>query len=150
MDLALAEAWRAAELGEVPIGAVVVRDGVVLAQAGNARERACDPTAHAEILALRAAAQAIGSWRLIGCDLYCTIEPCPMCLGACLNARIARVVYGACEPKAGACGSVVDLSALRGFNHHLEVIGGVAAEDCAAVMRAFFAVRRRPPAGADS
>ncbi len=149
MQLALAEARRAAAQGEVPIGAVVVRAGEVLARAGNAREAARDPTAHAEILALRAAAQAIGGWRLNDCDLYCTIEPCPMCLGACLNARISRVVYGAREPKAGACGSVVDLSAPSGFNHRLEVLGGVAAEDCAALMRSFFASRRRPVAGVD-
>ena len=150
MHLALEEARHAGACGEVPIGAVVVRAGEVLARAGNAREMAGDPTAHAEILALRAAAHVVGGWRLIDCQLYCTIEPCPMCMGACLNARIARVIYGACEPKAGACGSVIDLAAPTGFNHQMDVVGGVAADDCAAVMRAFFAARRRPAGGAVS
>lgn len=145
MRMALDEARLAGEAGEVPIGCVVVHEGRVLGRGRNACERLQDATAHAEILAIGAASQALGSWRLEGCTLYATIEPCPMCLGACLNARVERVVFGATEPKAGACGSVVDLSALPGFNHRVEVAGGVLAEPCGALMKSFFrALRGRP------
>lgn len=145
MDRALQEAQRAAEEGEVPIGAVVVHEGRVIGRGRNARERLQDPTAHAEILAITAAAQTLGSWRLEGCTLYCTVEPCPMCMGACLNGRIERVVFGAREPKAGACGSVVDLAAPPGFNHRISVTGGVGTERAAWILKEFFAALRARP-----
>lgn len=140
--LALAEAELAAGEGEVPVGCVVVRDGRIIGRGRNARERTGDATAHAEILAIGAACQAAGGWRLDACTLYVTLEPCPMCMGACLNARIPRVVFGAREPKAGACGSVVDLRAPPGYNHRIEVAGGVLGEACAAPLVAFFRQRR--------
>lgn len=142
MRLALAEAEAAAADDEVPVGALVVCDGRVIGKGRNARERLHDPTAHAEMIAITAAAQAVGDWRLTDCTLYVTLEPCPMCLGACLNARLPRLVYGASEPKAGACGSIVDLRAPPGFNHRIAVTGGVLAEDCAAVLVRFFRRRR--------
>ncbi len=138
MRLALHEARAAADEGEVPVGAVVVLGGRVIGRGRNACERLQDATAHAEILAISAASQVVGSWRLEDCTLYVTLEPCPMCLGACLNARVARVVYGAREPKAGACGSVCDLHALPGFNHRIDVTGGVMGEEAATAMRSFF------------
>ncbi len=138
MRQALVEAQAAAGDGEVPVGAVVAREGVILARGRNAVERLCDPTAHAEILALGAAAGAQQDWRLAGCTLVVTLEPCPMCLGAALNARIARVVYGASEPKFGACGSRTDLRAIPGYNHRVEAIGGVLADESAALLRSFF------------
>lgn len=138
MRAALREAGLAAEEGEVPIGAVVVHDGRIIGRGRNACERLQDATAHAEMVAISAASDALGSWRLEGCTLYCTIEPCPMCMGACLNARVPRVVYGAFEPKAGACGSVVDLAAPPGFNHRIEVVKGVLADDASEIMRGFF------------
>lgn len=142
MTLALAEARRAGDEGEVPVGAVIVSHGAVVACGRNARERRRDPTAHAEILALRLAARRAGTWRLDGQVLYVTLEPCPMCIGACLNARIARIVYAAREPKTGACGSIVDLAAPPGFNHALEVLGGCRAEESAELLRSFFRRRR--------
>lgn len=142
MRAALAEAEAAAAEGEVPVGCVVVQGGRILGRGRNARERLRDPTAHAEIIALSAAAATLGDWRLAGCTLVVTLEPCPMCMGACLNARIERVVFGAREPKAGACGSVVDLSAPPGYNHRLTVRGGVLAEASAALLTAFFRARR--------
>lgn len=142
MRLALAEAEAAAAEGEVPVGCVVVQAGRVIARGRNARERTHDATAHAEILAIGAACQEIGGWRLEDCTLYVTLEPCPMCLGACLNARIPRVVFGAREPKAGACGSIVDLRAPAGYNHRIEVVEGVLADACAAVLVSFFRQRR--------
>jgi tRNA(adenine34) deaminase len=142
MRAALAEAEAAAGEDEVPIGAVVVRDGRIIGKGRNARERLADPTAHAEMLAITAAAQALGDWRLEGCTLYVTIEPCPMCMGACLNARVPRVVFGAPEPKAGACGSIVDLRSPAGFNHAVAVTGGVLREACADLMVGFFRRRR--------
>ncbi|MCS6970501.1 MAG: tRNA adenosine(34) deaminase TadA [Planctomycetota bacterium] len=142
MRAALQEAEAAARDGEVPVGCVIVAQGRLLGRGRNARERLKDPTAHAELLAITAAAGALGDWRLNGCTLYVTLEPCPMCIGACLNARLDRVVYGAREPKAGACGSVVDLSAPPGYNHRLLVRGGVLAEESAALLTAFFRARR--------
>ena len=142
MRIALDEARAAATAGEVPVGCVIVRDGVELARGANARETLLDATAHAEMQAISAACRSAGDWRLTGCDLYVTLEPCPMCLGACLHARLRRVVYGAREPKFGACGSVVDLRAPPGFNHALSVAGGVMAEESAALLKAFFRDRR--------
>lgn len=150
MEEALAEAAAAAAIGEVPVGAVVVCEGRIIGRGHNRCEIDHDPTAHAEMLALRAACAEIGDWRLEGCSLYVTLEPCPMCMGACLNARIARVVYGASEPKAGACGSVVDLRSPPGFNHRLEVCGGIGAEASAAMLKDFFrALRRKRQAPAE-
>jgi tRNA(adenine34) deaminase len=144
MGAALAEARAAAQRGEVPVGAIVVdAAGAILARAGNACEATRDATAHAEILAIRAAGRALGSWRLEGCRLYVTLEPCPMCMGAALNARLDGIVYGAREPKAGACGSIVDLSAPRGYNHRLVVQGGVLAAESSALLVDFFRALRR-------
>ena len=143
MRLALAEAMRAGERGEVPVGAVVLGPGgEQLAAAGNDREAAADPTAHAEILALRAAAAARGRWRLDGCTLVVTLEPCTMCAGAAVLARVARVVYGAVDEKAGAAGSLWDVIRDRRLNHRPEVIMGVLAAECAAPLSRFFADRR--------
>lgn len=144
MNVAMNEAKLAGEDGEVPVGAVIVCDGRIVGRGRNACERLQDATAHAEMIAITAASQAVGSWRLEDCTLYVTLEPCPMCLGACLNARVKRVVYGAREPKAGACGSVVDLRAPPGFNHSLDVIGGVLAEESGDLLKGFFrALRER-------
>ena len=142
MRAALAEAERAAEHDDVPIGAVVARDGEVLAAAGNERELRGDPTAHAEILALRAAAEALGGWRLPDTTLYVTLEPCAMCAGAIVLARVPRVVYAAPDPKAGAAGSVLDVLAEPRLNHRPQVEAGVLADEAAALLRAFFAARR--------
>jgi tRNA(adenine34) deaminase len=144
MDLALAEARAAPGHDDVPIGAVVVRDadGEVLGAGHNERELRQDPTAHAEILALRAAAAALGSWRVLGCTLLVTLEPCAMCAGAIVLARVPRVVFGCADPKAGAAGSVLDVLAEERLNHRPEVIGGVRAEEAAALLRDFFAARR--------
>lgn len=143
MRLALAEAEAAAAEGEVPVGCLVVCDGRIIGRGRNARERTGDATAHAEILAIGAACQSIGGWRLEACTLYVTLEPCPMCMGACLNARVPRVVYGAREPKAGACGSIVDLRAPAGYNHRIEVAGGILEPACAGVLVSFFRQRRQ-------
>ncbi|GII63294.1 tRNA-specific adenosine deaminase [Sphaerisporangium krabiense] len=144
MRLALAEAVRAGRRGEVPVGAVVLGpDGAVLAAAGNEREAAADPTAHAEIVALRGAARALGEWRLSGCTLVVTLEPCTMCAGAAVLARVARIVYGAVDEKAGAAGSLWDVVRDRRLNHRPEVLLGVLAGDCSAVLADFFADRRR-------
>ncbi len=142
MRLALAEARAAAEAGEVPVGAVVVKDGQVVATGRNAPVQANDPTAHAEIVALRAAAQRLGNYRLDGCTLYVTLEPCAMCSGAMLHARLARVVFGATEPKTGAAGSVLDLFAHAAINHQTGVQGGVLAAECSALLTGFFGARR--------
>jgi tRNA(adenine34) deaminase len=142
MQLALAQAQVARDLGEVPVGAVVVKDGVVIATGYNRPIGSHDPTAHAEIMALRAAAQALGNYRLPGCELYVTLEPCVMCAGAMMHARLARVVYGATDPKTGACGSVVNLFEQEKLNHHTGLSGGVMAEQCAALLKLFFAERR--------
>lgn len=137
MALALEQATLAAALGEVPVGAVVCRDGVVIAAAHNRRELDKNAMAHAELLAMDAACKALGGWRLHQCDLYVTLEPCPMCTGAMINARIRRVVFGASDPKAGCLGSVTDLNQLP-FNHHLQVCGGVLAEECGQILSDFF------------
>jgi tRNA(adenine34) deaminase len=142
MRLALAEAERAAEHGDVPIGAVVVREGEAIAAAGNERELRTDPTAHAEVLAMRAAAERLGGWRIPDSVLYVTLEPCTMCAGAIVLARIPRVVYGAADPKAGAAGSVLDVLSDRRLNHRPEVVAGVLAAESAELLRAFFAARR--------
>jgi tRNA(adenine34) deaminase len=142
MRLALAEAARAEAAGEVPVGAVVVRDGTVIGSGFNHPIGGHDPTAHAEIGALRAAAAREGNYRLAGCDLYVTLEPCAMCAGAIQHARIRRLVWGAADPKTGACGSVVDLFGEPRLNHHAEVRGGVLAAESAAALQAFFGRRR--------
>ena len=142
MDLALAEARAAAARGEVPVGAIVVRDGVVIGRGGNAPIAGSDPTAHAEIEALRDAARALSNYRLVGCELFTTLEPCAMCAGAILHSRIARVVYGAPDPKSGVCGSVIDLFAEPRLNHHAHVTGGVRGDECGRLLSEFFAARR--------
>ena len=142
MRLALDEARTAAEAGDVPVGAVVARGDEVLGRAGNAREREGDPTAHAEILALRQAAAALGSWHLEGCAIYVTLEPCAMCAGALVLSRIDRLVFGARDPKAGFVGSLGDLVRDPRLNHAVEVEGGVLEADCGEVLRAFFLDRR--------
>ncbi len=147
MSLAIERAREAAGHGDVPIGAVLARDGEVLAAAGNERELRRDPTAHAEILAIRAAAAVLGGWRLPGTTLYVTLEPCAMCAGAIVLARIPRVVYGAPDPKAGAAGSVLDVLAEPALNHRPEVAGGVLEAECAALLREFFAARRSGEGG---
>src|SRR6476660_6196988 len=142
MQLAIAEARRAEALGEVPVGAVVVKDGVVIAAGYNHPIATHDPTAHAEIMAMRAASRLLGNYRLPGCELYVTLEPCAMCSGAMMHARLARVVYGATDPKTGVCGSVLDLFAREELNHHTEVVGGVLADEAGAMLKGFFAERR--------
>lgn len=148
MRLALEQAQRAWALGEVPVGAVVVRDGQLIASGCNAPIGRHDPTAHAEIVALRAAAEVLGNYRLPGCELYVTLEPCVMCSGAMMHARLAKIVYGASDPKTGACGSVLDLFAQQQLNHHAQVVGGVLADECGAMLRSFFAARRAAAAEA--
>ncbi|WP_229491024.1 tRNA adenosine(34) deaminase TadA [Pseudoduganella namucuonensis] len=148
MRLALEQAQLGRERGEVPVGAVVVKDGVVIARGYNQPIGRHDPTAHAEIVALRAAAEALGNYRLPGCELYVTLEPCVMCSGAMMHARISRIVYGAPDPKTGACGSVVNLFEQEKLNHHAQTVGGVLADDCAGVLRSFFAARRAAAAEA--
>ena len=147
MALALEEATRAAELGEVPIGAVVVHDGEVIARAGNRRETDADPAAHAEFSALMRASRVLGRWRLTGCTVYVTLEPCLMCAGLMVNSRIDRCVFGAPDPKGGAVGTLYDVSHDARLNHEFEVEGGVLEAECAEVLRAFF-IRRRAEAKA--
>jgi tRNA(adenine34) deaminase len=143
MQQALACAREADVHGEVPVGAVLAdAEGAVIARAANSPIARHDPTAHAEILALRAAGQVLGNYRLPGCLLYVTLEPCAMCVGALLHARIARIVYGAADPKTGACGSVFDLAANAKMNHQIEVTGGVLGEESSALLKQFFAARR--------
>ncbi|HWA99401.1 MAG TPA: tRNA adenosine(34) deaminase TadA [Pirellulales bacterium] len=142
MRLAYLEALRSIEANEVPIGAVVIRDGTMVAAAHNRREQLHDPTAHAEIIAIREAAAILGSWRLEGCTLYVTLEPCPMCAGAIVQARIPVVVYGARDPKAGAVGSLYNLLDDSRLNHRCEVVAGVMAEECGAVLTEFFRRQR--------
>jgi tRNA(adenine34) deaminase len=142
MRLALREAARALEHEDVPVGAVVVHDGEVIGAGANEREHRQDPTAHAEILALREAARTLRSWRLIDCQMYVTLEPCAMCAGAIVLARVPRLIYGTPDPKAGAAGSVLDILAQPRLNHRPEVAGGLLAGDCADLLRAFFATRR--------
>jgi len=142
MRLALDLAQRGLEAGEVPVGAVVVRDGLILGRAHNTPVRLADPTAHAEIMALREAGRRLGNYRLPGATLYVTVEPCPMCCGAALHARLARVVYGAVDPKAGAVESLYRLVDDARLNHRVEAAGGVLAEECGAVLRRFFEPKR--------
>jgi len=142
MAIALVEARRSGEAGDIPVGAVVVIDGTVVARAGNRRERDGDPTAHAEVLALRAAAAAQGTWRLDRATLVVTLEPCPMCAGALVGARVARVVFGAANTDNGACGSLYNLCVDPRLNHELVVTPGVRAAEAAALLEAFFATRR--------
>jgi tRNA(adenine34) deaminase len=142
MRLALREAERATDHDDVPIGAVVVREGEVLAAAGNERELRADPTAHAEVLAMREAALLVGGWRIPDSVLYVTLEPCAMCAGAIVLARVPRVVYGATDPKAGAAGSVLDILGEPRFNHRPQVDGGLLADEAAALLESFFAARR--------
>ncbi len=153
MRIALEEAARAPAIGEVPIAAVVVREGEILAQAHNYRERWQDPTAHAEVIAIRAASTALGTWRLTETTLYVTVEPCTMCLGAIILARIPRVVFGAKDPKAGACGSVFDFTDEPKLNHRVEVLGGVLERESQSLIQTFFrglreasdVTKQRPP-----
>lgn len=142
MKEALQEAKAAAELGEVPIGCVVVRDGQVIARAHNLRETLRDATAHAEVLAIRAAGAALGGWRLVGCTLYVTIEPCPMCAGALVQARVDHLVYGASDPKAWADRSLLEIVQNPGLNHRMAVTAGVLADECAGIIKAFFRAKR--------
>ena len=142
MRLAICEAERALEHDDVPIGAVVVRDGEVIGSGHNERERRQDPTAHAEVLALRAAAAALGTWRVLDSVLYVTLEPCAMCAGAIVLARVPRVVYGTVDPKAGAAGSVLDVLGEPRLNHRPDVAGGLLAAECAELLQAFFRSRR--------
>jgi tRNA(adenine34) deaminase len=142
MRLALEEAAVAGSHGDVPVGAVVLVGGEVVARAHNERELRSDPTAHAELLAVRAAAQALGTWRLEGSTVVVTLEPCPMCAGALVAARVGRVVFGAADPKAGACGSLYNLCVDPRLNHELEVAAGVLADDCGRLLQEFFAERR--------
>ncbi|MGX8883396.1 tRNA adenosine(34) deaminase TadA [Methylovorus sp. SPW-M1] len=142
MQQALQLAQAAADAGEVPVGALVVLDGAIIGRGMNAPIGRHDPTAHAEIQAMREAAAAIGNYRLVGCTLYVTLEPCAMCSGAIQHARIARLVYGARDPKTGSCGSVIDLMAEPRLNHHTEVVGGILAEECGSMLSRFFSARR--------
>jgi len=143
MSMALAQAEEALVVDEVPVGAIIVRDGVVLAAAHNGREQLRDPTAHAEMIAITKAAAAIGSWRLGQCTLYVTLEPCPMCAGAMLQARLSKVVYGADDPKAGAVKSIFQLLNDPRLNHQIDVEAGVMAEQCGRVLTDFFRQKRR-------
>lgn len=142
MQHALAEAVKAAGRGEVPVGAVIVHKGEVIGAAGNEREAAKDPTAHAEMIAIRQAAERLGGWRLSDSTIYVTIEPCPMCAGAIYQARIGRLVYGAADDKAGAAGTLYDIVRDERLNHNVEVTAGVMAKECAGVLKEFFAARR--------
>lgn len=142
MQEALKEAAKAASLGEVPIGAVVVRDGQVIARAHNMREIWKDPTAHAEIIAIREASRILGGWRLTGCKLYVTLEPCPMCAGAILLARMDEIIFGAKEPKFGAAGSLVNLIETDQFNHRPHLSSGIMADECGMILKEFFKTRR--------
>ena len=142
MRQALALASQAEAIGEVPVGAVVVKDSEIVGRGFNAPISRSDPSAHAEMMALRDAAQRLGNYRLAGCELYVTLEPCMMCAGAIMHARVARVVYGARDPKTGACGSVLDVFAELRLNHHAQVEGGVLAEECGTMLSNFFARRR--------
>jgi len=143
MQIALDLAQLAAAAGEVPVGAIVVKDGAIIGRGSNAPITTHDPTAHAEIRAMRDAAQHLGNYRLVDCTLYVTLEPCAMCSGAIQHARIAKLIYGASDPKTGACGSVVNLMAEPKLNHHTEITGGVMAEQCGALLSSFFSARRK-------
>ena len=141
MEAAVAEAKKAAAEGEVPVGAVIVRNGEIIAAGRNCCEADGDPRLHAEMLAIGRACEAVGGWRLSDCDIYVTLEPCPMCAGALLNARIRRIYFGAYDAKNGACGSVCDVGTM-GFTHKPEIYGGICADECAAVLSEFFGEKR--------
>ena len=143
MKEALAEARKAFEKDEPPVGAVIVKDGEIIARGHNLREKLQDPTAHAEMLAVREAAAQLGRWRLSDCEMYVTLEPCAMCAGAVVLARLGRLVYGACDPKAGAVVSLMNLVSDERLNHQVEVKGGILAEECGALLRDFFSSRRK-------
>ena len=143
MQIALDLAQLAGAADEVPVGAIVVKDGEIIGRGSNAPITTHDPTAHAEIRAMRDAAQHLGNYRLVGCTLYVTLEPCAMCTGAIQHARIAKLVYGASDPKTGACGSVVNLMAEPKLNHHTEISGGVLAAECGTLLSSFFSARRK-------
>jgi len=142
MQHALELAKMAQDAGEVPVGAVVVKDGEIIGRGFNAPISRHDPSAHAEMMALRDAAQNIGNYRLVGCELFVTLEPCLMCAGAIMHARIARLVYGASDPKTGACGSVLNVFSEQRLNHHAEVVAAVLADECGLMLSNFFALRR--------
>ena len=143
MQLALTIAKQNALMGEVPVAAIIVKDGVIIGQGGNTPISSHDPTAHAEIVAIRQAANHLGNYRLVDCKLYVTLEPCAMCAGAIQHARISRLVFGTTDPKTGACGSVVNLMAEQKLNHHTEVHGGILANECARLLSDFFKMRRK-------
>ena len=143
MQIALALAHEAALAGEVPVGAIVVKDGIIIGRGSNAPIGSHDPTAHAEIAAMRDAARHLANYRLVDCTLYVTLEPCAMCTGAIQHARIARLVFGASDPKTGACGSVINLMAEPKLNHHTEISGGLMATECGAELSSFFSARRK-------
>jgi len=143
MQMALSLAEEAGRNGEVPVGAIVVKDGVVIGRGSNAPITQHDPSAHAEIQAMRDAARQLGNYRLVDCTLYVTLEPCAMCTGAIQHARIARLVFGASDPKTGACGSVINLMTEEKLNHHTEVTAGILATDCGSLLSQFFASRRK-------
>jgi len=143
MHEALKQAEKAAELDEVPVGAVIVADGEIIAGAHNMRETAQDATAHAELMAIQRACEVLESWRLTGCTLYVTLEPCPMCAGAIVLSRLDRVVFGAHDPKAGACGSLMNIPEDGRFNHRPEVVPGVLAEECGMLLKDFFKKKRQ-------
>ncbi|NLO82156.1 MAG: nucleoside deaminase [Clostridiales bacterium] len=143
MEQALQEAKKAYHIEEVPIGAVIVKDGEIIARGHNLRETYKDPTLHAEIVAIREAAKKLGGWRLSGCELYVTIEPCPMCAGAIIQARIERVIYGARDPKAGCAGSLYNLLTDFRFNHRADVVPGVMEEECRGILQKFFRDKRQ-------
>ena len=142
MQVALEQAAESAKAGEIPVGAVVVVSGEIVATGQNRSIRDSDPSAHAEVVALRAAGSKLSNYRLADASLYVTLEPCAMCIGAIVQARLARVVFGAYDPKAGAAGSAIDLSDSPAFNHRFEIMGGVLAEECGAVLKEFFSERR--------
>jgi tRNA(adenine34) deaminase len=151
MKIALQEAKIAYMLDEVPVGAVVVKDGEVIAKGHNLRETLKSATAHAEIIAINNACTRLNGWRLFGCDIYVTLEPCPMCAGALINSRLDRVIFGAMDHKRGACGSIYNITGDSRLNHRLEVIGGVCEEECRELLQKFFSVKRnktRPKTGA--
>jgi len=139
---AIREARKAWDIDEVPVGAVIVHGGRIIGRGHNLRERLNDPTAHAEMIALTAAAEALGTWRLSGATIYVTLEPCPMCAGALVNARIDRLVYGATDPKAGACGTLYEIPSDERLNHRLDVVGGVLAEEGGALLTTYFQQKR--------
>lgn len=143
MQIAIELAQQAAAAGEVPVGAIVVKNGEIIGRGSNAPITTHDPTAHAEVRAMREAAQHLGNYRLVNCTLYVTLEPCAMCSGAIQHARIARVIYGASDPKTGACGSVVNLMAEPKLNHHTDISGGVLAKECGMILSNFFSARRK-------